>query len=109
MALTRRLQRTAKGQYTLTVPKALVELLRLKEQQPLAFSLDGVSIVLHVKPAARSLTRRLQRTKKDQYTLTVPKALVELIGLKVQDALEFSLDGDKIVLVKNRKRGARNA
>lgn len=108
MALTRRLQRTAKSQYTLTVPKALVELLRLKEQQRLAFSLEGASILLHTKPVARGLTRRLQRTKKDQYTLTIPKALVELLGLKEQDLLAFSLSGDRISLAKVKKGGVRD-
>lgn len=57
-----------------------------------------------------ALTRKLQRTKKDQYTLTIPKALVELLGLKEQDELEFGLDGDNIVVKKSKKkRGARNA
>jgi AbrB family looped-hinge helix DNA binding protein len=56
-----------------------------------------------------ALTRRLQRTKKDQYTLTIPKALVELLGLKEQDELEFSLEGDRISLKKSKKkRGARD-
>lgn len=56
-----------------------------------------------------ALTRKLQRTKKDQYTLTIPKALVELLGLKEQDELEFGLEGDNIVVKKSKKkRGGRN-
>jgi AbrB family looped-hinge helix DNA binding protein len=53
-----------------------------------------------------ALTRRLQRTKKDQYTVTIPKAIVELLGLKEQDVLEFSLDSEKIIL-KKHKRGVK--
>lgn len=57
-----------------------------------------------------ALTRKLQRTKKDQYTVTIPKALIHLLGLKEQDELEFSLDGDKVVIRKTKKkRGERNA
>ena len=54
-----------------------------------------------------ALTRKLQRTKKDQYTLTIPKALVELLGLQEQDELEFSLDDGKITLKKRRQRGEK--
>ena len=57
-----------------------------------------------------ALTRKLQRTKKDQYTLTIPKALIHLLDLKEQDELEFSLDGDKVVITKpKKKRGEKRA
>ena len=51
-----------------------------------------------------AVTRKLQRTKKDQYTLTIPKTLVELLNLKEQDELEFGLDGDNIVIKKSKKK-----
>jgi bifunctional DNA-binding transcriptional regulator/antitoxin component of YhaV-PrlF toxin-antitoxin module len=54
-----------------------------------------------------AITRRLQRTSKDQYTLTVPKALVEILGLKEQDVIEFSLEKGAIVLKKTAKRGGK--
>jgi bifunctional DNA-binding transcriptional regulator/antitoxin component of YhaV-PrlF toxin-antitoxin module len=49
-----------------------------------------------------ALTRRLQRTNKDQYTLTIPKALVDLLAMKEQDELEFSLEEGKITLKKTK-------
>ncbi len=56
------------------------------------------------------LTRKLQRTKKDQYTLTIPKALVELLNLKEQDEIEFNLVDGNITLKKSaRKRGEKDA
>ncbi|MEM2916661.1 MAG: AbrB/MazE/SpoVT family DNA-binding domain-containing protein [Candidatus Woesearchaeota archaeon] len=49
-----------------------------------------------------AIIRKLQRTKKDQYTLTIPKMLVELLGLKEQDVIEFQLKGNEIVLKKSQ-------
>ena len=50
-----------------------------------------------------AITRRLQRTSKDQYTLTIPTMLVEILGLKEQDVIDFSLDKGAIVLKKTAK------
>lgn len=44
--------------------------------------------------------RRLQKTNKDQYTLTIPKTLVEVLGWDAQDQLSFSMQGSTIVLSK---------
>ena len=44
--------------------------------------------------------RRLQKTNKDQYTITIPKTLVEVLGWDAQDQLSFSLQGDSLVLSK---------
>jgi len=51
-----------------------------------------------MKGRADSLQRKLQRTSKDQYTITIPKAIVQLLKLKEKEALTFSLEGDSIVL-----------
>lgn len=48
------------------------------------------------------MKRRLQRTNKDQYLLTVPKAIVELLQLKEKDEIEFLLHKDGLLL---KKRG----
>lgn len=48
--------------------------------------------------------RKLQKTEKDQYTLTIPKILVEILKLKAQDEIEIELQGEKLVL-KKHKRG----
>ena len=50
----------------------------------------------------KSLSRKLQKTNKDQYTVTIPKALIALLGLKEQDELEFGLEGNKLTLKKRR-------
>lgn len=39
--------------------------------------------------------------------MTIPKALVELLGLREQDELEFALVDGKIIL-KKRKKGAKD-
>jgi bifunctional DNA-binding transcriptional regulator/antitoxin component of YhaV-PrlF toxin-antitoxin module len=62
-----------------------------------------------------AIIRKLQKTKKDQYTLTIPKTLVELLGLKEQDVIEFKLRGNEIILKKSedefvqlrKKRGGK--
>ncbi len=48
-----------------------------------------------------AITRKLQKTAKDQFTLTIPKTLVELLGLKEQDVIEFQLRGNELVLKKS--------
>ncbi len=54
--------------------------------------------------------RKLQRTSKDQYTLTIPKSIVELLGWKEHEPIEFGLDHDKITLKRvKRSRGEKHA
>lgn len=48
------------------------------------------------------MKRRLQRTNKDQYLLTIPKSLVEILKLKEKDEIEFILHKDGIMI---KKRG----
>jgi bifunctional DNA-binding transcriptional regulator/antitoxin component of YhaV-PrlF toxin-antitoxin module len=55
-----------------------------------------------------AIKRKLQRTKKDQYTITIPKALVDILGLEAQDVLEFTLKDEQLIL-KKRKRGGKHA
>jgi hypothetical protein len=50
-----------------------------------------------------ALTRKLQRTKKDQYTLTVPKSVVHLLKWNEQDLIEFGFEDGKITLKKHKK------
>jgi bifunctional DNA-binding transcriptional regulator/antitoxin component of YhaV-PrlF toxin-antitoxin module len=54
-----------------------------------------------------AIKRRLQRTSKDQYTITIPKALVEILGLHEQDVFEFSLEKGAIVLKKAQRGGKK--
>ncbi|MBI2564682.1 AbrB/MazE/SpoVT family DNA-binding domain-containing protein [Candidatus Woesearchaeota archaeon] len=62
------------------------------------------------------LKRKLQKTNKDQYILTIPKALVEVLNWKDKEVIEFIFDADKIVLHNNHsnnkfsssKRGGKN-
>lgn len=44
------------------------------------------------------LRRKVQKTNKDSYILTLPKALVLAIGLKKGTDLEISLKDRKIIL-----------
>ena len=59
---------------------------------------------LHSGTSVMAIIRKLQKTKKDQYTLTIPKAIVEILGFKEQDKFEFELKDKKIIL---KKRGGK--
>ena len=52
------------------------------------------------------LSRRLQKTNKDQYILTIPKHLVDLLEWHDKDKIEFGFEDGKITLRK-KKRGGR--
>ena len=55
------------------------------------------------------LSRKLQKTNKDQYILTIPKQLVDLLGWKNKDKVEFGFENGKIVLTRTAvsRRGKR--
>jgi len=44
--------------------------------------------------------RRLQKTNKDQYLLTIPKALVEILQWQDKDEIEFVLEHNKLCIKK---------
>jgi len=46
------------------------------------------------------IIRKLQRTSKDQFTLTIPKTLVKILKWKVTDKIEFDFEAGKITLKK---------
>lgn len=48
------------------------------------------------------LSRRLQRTNKGQYLLTVPKQVVDLLGLHDKQEILFGFEKGRIVLVPKR-------
>lgn len=48
-------------------------------------------------------SRRLQKTNKDQYLLTVPKTLVDVLNWKEKDNIEFSLDKGHIIITRRGK------
>ena len=56
------------------------------------------------------IVRKLQRTKKDQYIITIPKSLIMLLDWKEQDQVEFGFEDGKITLKKSTKgkRGGRS-
>lgn len=51
----------------------------------------------------KGITRKLQRTPKDQYTVTIPKTLVQILGWDDKDELEFLFEQDKLVLKRAKK------
>ncbi|MBI4148400.1 hypothetical protein HY490_03860 [Candidatus Woesearchaeota archaeon] len=101
-SLQRRLQRTNKDQYTLTIPKQLVQLLGWSTKQKILFGFDRAKVTLSPLDTATStspgLVRILQRTPKDQFLLTIPKALVQLLGWKDKQEILFGFDKGKISL-----------
>jgi len=48
------------------------------------------------------LARKLQKTNKDQYTLTIPKTLVQLLKWKDKDEIEFGFEKGKITITKEK-------
>lgn len=105
--LRRRLQRTNKDQYTLTIPKQLVQLLGWSTKQQILFGFEKGKI--QISPVEKQnepqhlinssgLIRTLQKTPKDQYLLTIPKALVQLLGFKDKQEILFGFEKGRITL-----------
>ena len=54
------------------------------------------------------LTRKLQKTNKDQFILTIPKTLVQILKWKDKDKIEFGFERGKITITKAKgKRGEK--
>jgi len=53
------------------------------------------------------LSRRLQKTNKDQYILTIPKQLVDLLGWKEKNRIEFGFEDGKITLRRDVQKISR--
>lgn len=96
--LSRKLQKTNKDQYTVTIPKALIELLDWKEQNELTFYHQKNFLALSKQRKKDLPSRRLQKTNKDQYTITVPKEFIEKLSWKEQKQITFSLDNNNLIL-----------
>lgn len=45
-------------------------------------------------------SRRLQKTNKDQYLLTIPKTLVDVLNWNDKDRIEFSLENGKLTITR---------
>lgn len=57
-----------------------------------------------------NLTRKLQKTNKEQYILTIPKNIVQLLNWKDKDAIEFGFERGKLTITKEKgKKGDRSA
>ncbi len=53
------------------------------------------------------LTRKLQKTNKDQFILTIPKSLVQILNWKDKEEIEFGFERGKITITKAKgKRGS---
>jgi hypothetical protein len=53
------------------------------------------------------LTRKLQKTNKDQFILTIPKSLVQILKWKDKEEIEFGFERGKITITKG-KRGEKS-
>jgi antitoxin component of MazEF toxin-antitoxin module len=52
----------------------------------------------------KGITRKLQRTPKDQYTVTIPKTLVQILDWDDKDEIEFKFELDKLTLRRVKKK-----
>lgn len=48
------------------------------------------------------LTRKLQKTNKDQFILTIPKSLAQILDWKEKDEIEFGLERGKVTITKTK-------
>jgi antitoxin component of MazEF toxin-antitoxin module len=53
---------------------------------------------------ARKVARKLQRTPKDQFTLTIPKTLVQVLGWNDKDEIKFSFEEGEVVIWRVKKK-----
>ncbi len=53
---------------------------------------------------SKGITRKLQRTPKDQYTLTIPKTLVKLLDWNNKDEIDFGFENGKLTLKRVKKK-----
>jgi len=52
----------------------------------------------------KGVTRKLQKTQKDQYTVTIPKLLVQLLQWADKDNIEFDFEDGSVVIKKVKKK-----
>ena len=52
----------------------------------------------------KGITRKLQRTPKDQYILTIPKTLVKILEWADKDEIDFGYDDGKLTLKRVKKK-----
>lgn len=56
------------------------------------------------------LIRKLQKTNKEQYILTIPKNIVQLLNWRDKDEIEFGFERGKLTITKAKgKKGDRIA
>lgn len=53
---------------------------------------------------AKGITRKLQKTPKDQYILTIPKTLVQILEWGDKDEIEFGFEKGKLTLKRVKKK-----
>src|SRR3989344_4057871 len=97
-SLQRVLQRNNKDQYTLTIPKHVVQILSWNDKDEVAFNFEQGK--LFINKGEGQLTRRLQCTNKQQYILTIPKHLVLLLNWQDKCVIRFGFDSGKLSIVK---------
>jgi len=52
------------------------------------------------------LSRKLQKTNKDQYILTIPKSIAQILKWEDKDEIEFGFERGKLTITKVKgKRG----
>ena len=55
------------------------------------------------------LTRKLQKTNKDQFILTIPKTLVQVLKWNDKDEIEFGLEKGKITITKAKGKEVKKS
>jgi len=102
--LSRKLQKTNKDQHILTIPKSIVQILNWQNKDAIEFGFEkGKIAITKAKVKNKTLTRKLQKTNKDQFILTIPKTLTQLLNWQNKDEIEFGFEHGKITITKGKR------
>ena len=50
------------------------------------------------------IIRKIQRTPKNQWTITIPKTWIPILNVKAGDPFSFSLPSNDTILIKKAKK-----
>jgi bifunctional DNA-binding transcriptional regulator/antitoxin component of YhaV-PrlF toxin-antitoxin module len=93
MAVDVKIQKNQNGQFFLTIPKTIGEILNLKQSDVFEFKLNkNFDIFLKkVDKKTKSIHRKLQRTTNKQFIITIPKTLCEILLIGQEEKIKFEL------------------
>jgi antitoxin component of MazEF toxin-antitoxin module len=101
-----KIQANQNGQFFLTIPKTIGEIMDLKQSDVFEFNLDrDFNIFLRrVEGKTKSIHRKIQCTTNNQFIITIPKTLCEILSLGQGENIRFELTKKFELLLKIIKK-----